>query len=210
MKTTFSVILLFCFVIVSHAQTKKDIFDPKVPVTWLGIDFSGAKFIGDRERLQTQSDAMKLMTDLNNLMKTEADKYNVGRAMNRKDVVIDLEVTKEHNAALEVNDVFSEKTSDHLALTPAGVEAIIETYDFKDHTGLGVMFNVGSFNKDYEEGVLYFTVVNMETKEVLLSERYVQKPGGFSIRNYWARTIYDTIDKIDSKDFNTWKKKYSY
>jgi hypothetical protein len=209
MKTTFSVILLFCFVIVSQAQTKKDIFDPKVPVTWLGIDFSGAKFIGDRERLATQSDAMKLMTDLNNLMKAEADKYNVGRALNRKDVVMDIDVTREHNAALEINDVFSEKSSDHLALTPAGVEAIVETYDFKDHTGLGVMFNVGSFNKNEEEGVLYFTVVNMETKEVLLSERYVQKPGGFSIRNYWARTIYDTIDRIDSKDYNAWKKKYS-
>jgi hypothetical protein len=209
MKTNFSVILLFCFVIVSQAQTKKDIFDPKVPVTWLGIDFSGAKFIGDRERLATQSDAMKLMTDLNNLMKAEADKYNVGRALNRKDVVMDIDVTREHNAALEINDVFSEKSSDHLALTPAGVEAIVETYDFKGHTGLGVMFNVGSFNKNEEEGVLYFTVVNMETKEVLLSERYVQKPGGFSIRNYWARTIYDTIDRIDSKDYNAWKKKYS-
>lgn len=209
MKTTVIVILFCLSVLTGNAQTKKDIVDPKVPITWLGVDFSGAKFIGDRERLSTQSDIMTLMTAINDLMVAEASKYNVGGALDRKDSKMDIDVTKEHNAALDANEMFSEQQADHEALTLAGVESIIETYDFKNHSGLGVMFNIGSFNKTKEEAILYFTVVNMDTKEVLLCERYVQKPGGFSIRNYWARTVYDVIDKINKKDFNAWKKKYA-
>jgi hypothetical protein len=211
MKTTLTIFaLLLCTGFTSLAQTKNDIFDPKVPITWLGIDFSGAKIIGDRERLATQSDLVKLMESMNDLMKAEADKYNVGAALDRKNAEMALEITKEHNAALDPNEMFSEEASDHLKLTPAGVEEIIQGYDFKDHHGLGVMFNVGSFNKNEEEAILYFTIVNMDTREVLLSERYIQKPGGFSIRNYWARTIYDALEKINKKDFNAWKKRLGY
>jgi hypothetical protein len=211
MKTTLTIFaLLFCAVLPTLAQGKKDIFDPKVPITWLGIDFTGAKIIGDRERLATQSDLVKLMEGLNDLMKAEAEKYNVGAALDRKEVEMDLEVTKEHNAALDPNEMFSEEASDHLKLTPAGVEEIIQGYDFKDHHGLGVMYNVGSFNKNEDQAVLYFTIVNMDTREVLLSERYIQKPAGFSRRNYWARTIYDSMDRINKKDFSAWKKRLGY
>ena len=64
-------------------QDKADVFNPSTEVTWLGLDFSGAKFIGDRERLGSESDIRHLIDAINELMITEADKYNVAAAIQR-------------------------------------------------------------------------------------------------------------------------------
>jgi hypothetical protein len=43
----FLFVLLISFGAVS-AQTKSDVFNKDIEVTWLGLDFSNAKFLGDR------------------------------------------------------------------------------------------------------------------------------------------------------------------
>ena len=83
-------------------QDKADVFNPSTEVTWLGLDFSGAKFIGDRERLGSESDIRHLIDAINELMITEADKYNVAAAIQRKTVDNEIDVTNEHNAELDV------------------------------------------------------------------------------------------------------------
>ena len=81
---------------------KADVFNPSTEITWLGLDFSGAKFIGDRERLGSESDIRHLLDAINELMIKEADKYNVAAAIQRKTVENATDVTNEHNAELDV------------------------------------------------------------------------------------------------------------
>lgn len=209
-KYTAIVFLMLFSTGIALGQTRADIFDPNVPVTWLGNDFTRAKIVGDRERLSTESDVVKLMTAINDLMIKEADKYNVHRALKRKTGEMDMSVTTDHNLALDINAMFTPATPDELNVTPGDIQAIIDDYDFKTHTGLGVMVNYILLNKTDEQGIVFFTVVNMDNKEVLLTEKYMMKPGGASIRNFWARLVVDMLDKIQSKDFEAWRKKSSY
>ena len=192
----------------SFAQNKSDIFDPNTKITWLGLDFSGAKFIGDRERLGSESDLHHLLDALNDLMVKEADKYNVAAALKRTSVENAIEITTEHNAGLDVLAMISLEGKDHVHLNPAAVEEIVSSYDFKGKSGIGMMMNVESFNKLIEEGSFWVTFVNMGTKEVIMTERLTAPPSGFGMRNFWAGSVNGVLAKIKKKEFENWKRKH--
>jgi hypothetical protein len=190
------------------SQDKADVFDPSTEITWLGLDFSGAKFIGDRERLGSESDIRHLIDAINELMITEADKYNVAAAIQRKTVDKEIEVTNEHNAELDVLAMISTDGKDHVHLNRSQVEEIISSYDFKGKSGIGLMFNVESFNKLLEEGSFWITFVTMGSKEVLFTERLTAPPAGFGMRNFWAGSVNGILAKIKKKEFENWRKKH--
>ena len=189
-------------------QDKSDVFNPSTEITWLGLDFSGAKFIGDRERLGSESDIRRLIDAINELMIKEADKYNVAAALQKKSVENAIEVTTEHNAELDVLAMISPEGKDHIHLNPSEVEGIISSYDFKGKSGIGLMFNVESLNKLIEEGSYWVTFVNMGSKEVLFTERVTSPPSGFGLRNFWAGSVNGVLAKIKKKEFENWRKKH--
>lgn len=204
---------IFSFILIavcelSYAQTMQDIFDRKAKVTWVGLDFSQAKFIGDRERLGSTSDVQKLIEAWNDLMIKEKSKFDVAGAIDKPKVEEALEVTKEHNANLDVTEMFSNDVKDYFRFKPDDIIAIVNDYDFKGLSGLGVMFNVESFSKLNEEGSIWVTFINLGTKEVFFSERMTGKPSGFGMRNYWAGAIYNIIKAMEKKEFEMWRKKY--
>jgi len=190
------------------SQDKSDVFNPSTDITWLGLDFSGAKFIGDRERLGSESDIRHLIDAINELMITEADKYNVAAAIQRQTVDNEIEITNEHNAELDVLAMISRDGKDHVHLNRSQVEEIISSYDFKGKSGIGLMFNVESFNKLLEEGSFWITFVNMGSKEVLFTERLTAPPAGFGMRNFWAGSVNGILAKIKKKEFENWRKKH--
>ena len=194
-----------------QAQERNDIFDPKTKVTWLGIDFSAHKFIGDRERLGSESDMRHLFDARNDLIVKEADKYNIADAIGRKGstFVNEIDVTKEHNTELDVMSMYSDSEKDYMHLKADGVAEIIAGYDFKGLTGIGMMFNSESFSKLNQEAAIWVTFVNMETKEVLFSERMTSPPAGAGTRNYWAGAMVKIIERIKKKEFEAWRKKFS-
>lgn len=205
-----TIALMFVLMVVSSAfaQTKSDVFSPDAEITWLGLDFTAAKFIGDRERLGSTSDIRHLLDALNELMVKEADKYNVAAALKRKQVQNAIDVTMEHNAELDILSLISAQGNDHVHLNPDGVEQIISDYDFKGKSGIGLMFNVESLNKLIEEGSFWVTFVNMGTKEILFTERLTAPPSGFGMRNFWAGSVNGVLAKIKKKEFENWRKKH--
>ena len=190
------------------AQTKSDVFNKDVPVTWLGLDFTSTKLIGDRERLGSESDVRHLLDAWNDLILAEADKFDIAKTIGRVKVENVISVTKEHNTELDVMGMFSENEKDYLHIKVSDVEEIIAGYDFKDLSGIGLMFNVESFNKINVEGSVWITFINLGTKEVLFTERLVAPPTGMGMRNYWAGCIYEILTKIRKKEFEMWRKKY--
>jgi hypothetical protein len=187
------------------AQSAKDVFDVKTPITWLGLDFTGAKFVGDREKIGGEEDLHKLMKAWNNLMINEPDKFDVGKALHRLPLKQAVDVAIAHNEKLNLQGTMTSTEISHL--TKEDVSRIVSSYDFGSNSGIGVLFVVDSFSKLEEEGVVWVTFVNMGEKEVLFTNRMTAKPVGFGIRNYWAGAIYKMLKAIRF-DYDTWKKKY--
>ncbi len=200
--------LMILVTVTAFGQDTREVFERNSKITWLGLDLTAAKFIGDRERWGSSSDVMHLMEAWNDLMIKEKDKFNVRSAIQKDNINEALDVAKEHNAGLDISEIFSNEEKDHLRLRENDIEAIIADYDFKGNSGIGVIFNVETFNKNKQEALIWVTFVNMDSKEVLFTERVSGEPGGAGLRNYWANAVYDVITKIRRKEFENWRKKY--
>jgi hypothetical protein len=191
-----------------QAQEMSDIFDRKTKITWVGIDFTGAKLIGDRERFGSHEDVKNLMISWNELMLKEPEKFDMGLAIDKIRVADDFSITDDHNADLNIGELFSTSEGDYFHLRPNDIIEIVDNYDFKGKTGIGVMINVESFSKLKKEGCAWVTFVDMARKEVFFSERVTGEPGGAGLRNYWGNAIYDMMKAMRKKEFEMWRKKY--
>lgn len=191
-----------------QAQQMQDIFNRNSKITWLGLDFTSAKFIGDRERLGSTSDMQHMIEAWNELLINEKNKFDVAKAIDKVKTEDAIEVTKEHNTTLDVTEMFSNDVKDHFRLRPDDIIAIVADYDFKGNTGIGLMFIVESFSKLNEEGAIWVTFIDMDKKDVFFSERVAGKPGGFGVRNFWAGAVYSVMKQMEKKEFEMWRKKY--
>ena len=200
-------LIVFSFQV--NAQTAQDIFKSGTPVTWLGLDFTEARFIGDRERLGSHSDVLHLMEAINQLIVNEPTKYDIAAAIGRTRVEKAINVTSEHNSQLEVSELLSDQSKDYQRLKSSDIERIVSGYSFEGLDGIGLMFNIESFSKMDESASVWVTFINLDTKEVLLTQRLLGKPGGFGLRNFWGRSIYNVIGEIKKKEFEMWRKRNS-
>lgn len=201
--------LLLLISLASHAQSASGVFDPSTPITWLGLDFTRAKFIGDRDKYGSLSDLRYLLKAWNDLMETEKDKYNIAKPLKRAKVDYRLDVTRDHNDELDVTEMLTSDQSLYNHVNAEDVQAVVKDYDFKGISGIGVMFIVESFSKTNQKGAVWVTFVALDAKEVLFTERMEGPPGGSGVRNYWAGAIVDILKRIEKKDFELWRKKYN-
>ena len=187
-----------------YAQTAKDVFSPKTEITWLGLDFTAAKFPGDRERMGTETDLRKLLATWNNLMMIEPDKFDVGKALDRPPLKNEIPMTMKHNEGLNLSQPDDFKKT---VMTKEDISTIVNSYDFNSLSGVGLLFVVESFSKIEGKAFIWVTFINLSNKEVLFTERMTGAPSGFGVRNYWAGAVYGVIKQMKSK-YGTWRKKY--
>lgn len=208
MKQLKTLIALLFVASIAVAQDRSDVFNENAKITWLGLDFSQAKLIGDREKLGSESDIRHLVEAWNNLIVTEGEKFDIALAIDKKKINKNIQPTLDNNASLDVLSMLSNAEKDYLHLNRDGVAAIISSYDFKDLSGIGMMFNVESFSKLNEEASVWVTFIKLDTKEVLFSERVTGAPRGFGMRNFWGGAIFTIIERIKKKEYEMWRKKY--
>jgi hypothetical protein len=207
LTTVFCVLAVFMQV---HGQQRKsDIFNKEIGVTWLGIDLTKAKFIGDRERFGSESDMRRTADGWNDIFLKEPDKFNVARAIDRKEVTNAIEVTKENNQQLDILSQYSDNKDEFAHTKLSDVDEVVAQYDFTGLQGIGLMFIVESFSKLDNKASVWVTFIDLQSKEVLLTEKLMGVPGGFGIRNFWANACFDILEKMQKKDFPRWRKAYS-
>lgn len=198
-------IIVFLCNTLLFAQTQNEIFERETPITWLGLDFSGAVFIGDSEKFSNDETVYNLMKSLNALMIDESEKYHIPKTFYKDNVEKALQITEQQNSMLKASALRAEKPH---SFSPKFIQEIISRYDFKGKTGIGLMFNVENFSKPDGKGVVWITFLDMKTKKVLMTERMIDEPGGFGLRNYWAGCIYGILKQIQRTEYSTWKRKY--
>ena len=210
MKKLLTLVVACVLSISLRAETKADIFNPAVPITWLGLDFSQLVFIGSATQYHdagtvTGDDLRnKYFPGWNELVINEKEKYNVADAVHRTEVTYATEVTAKANKQIPDHDFFSTNESDFQKLTEQKIGDLVKKYDFQGKTGIGLMFFVDGMNKSAAKASVWVTFVDMKTKKVLFTEHEVEKSGGFGFRNYWAKSFYNVLITIKS-NFKSWQ-----
>ena len=64
---------------------------------------------------------------------------------------------------------------------------------------------VSSFDKNKVLGTIYVVLFDMGTKKILVNKKMEEKPGGFGLKNYWAKAILGAIESSQSY-FSKWVK----
>ncbi|SHN77765.1 hypothetical protein [Chitinophaga sp. CF418] len=190
----------------SHAQTLKEFFsNESTPLTYLGVDFSATKIEGETA---TAAEIVNKFEPINNVIVTEAKKYDVAGAFKRTSVSNFLEAVQKLNEGVNPATIKANGVADlEKGLTAADIDKHVKKYDLHGQKGIGLVFIMDGMSKTNKEAYVYATLIDLSTKKVLLTERFTGKAQGFGFRNYWAYTIYKVLNSIDHGKYKEWKNK---
>jgi hypothetical protein len=193
----------------SFAQTLKDVFSSsETPILYLGIDFTKAKLIDDATA--NASDIKeRQFAGLNDLVITEAKKYDLSGALHKSNIDHDLGFVTKKNEKINSEEIKSTNTSDFHRLQESDIQSLVKGYDFGDKKGIGLLFVMEAMSKSGKSAAIWVTFIDMKSRKVLLTERIEGKTGmSFGFRNYWATGIKSVIEEIDRKKYKAWKAQY--
>jgi hypothetical protein len=208
MKKVITLWLVFLTTL-TFAQKTEDLFlDKDIRVSWLGIDFSHVKLIGDFSQFagigEKSASQIKnrYFAAWNKLVLNEREKYDIKGMLRRDEVFYDIELTDSLNDNTALCDIES-YNNPHYGMED--INKFVGTYDLKGKTGVGVVLIAESLNKADNEAYFHFVAMNLATKEILIHERLRGEPGGIGIRNYWAGAIYDVMRQVENIYYRNWR-----
>tara|TARA_B110000037_G_C17119218_1_gene505065 strand:+ start:3265 stop:3906 length:642 start_codon:yes stop_codon:yes gene_type:complete len=206
---TFSLSL---FSVIGTSQITKELFKPSdVEVSWLGIDFSHVKLIGEFSQFSSLGGGSAVQIrdqyfpSWNHLMLNEREKYDIKGMLRKGDINYDIDMLMSinSNAAIENMETYN---TPHYTLD--NIKSFITLYNTEDKEGIGILFIAESLNKSNIEAYFHFVAIDMKTKEILIHQRIRGLPRGFGLRNYWAGSIFNIIKDIEKVHYRNWKHKF--
>lgn len=180
--------LVFSFQI--NAQyTTPDVFKVK-EITWYGLDFSNVRLIGaigfkDPEKIKSY-----YFDAWNSLIIYEPNKYKLDKFFHKDSVINYLGIATTRNTLPDLDELVIET---EYSFGSEKVKQIISEYDSGEKEGIGLVFIVESLNKYEEKANIWVTFFDIETKQVLLTERLAGKAGGYGFRNFWAGAYFKVM-----------------
>lgn len=212
MKKTVLTICICLMAYMTYSQTAKDMVTASdVKVTWLGVDFSHVKLIGDFNQWgnggEKSGNQIKeiYFPKWNELILNESEKYDLVGMLRKSKLKYDTGMITDLNDETPLEDLEADDEPDY---TEEDIVSFVKSYQLDDTEGIGVVFIAEALNKRKTLAIYHFVAFNMSTKEVLIQERIESKPSGFGLRNYWGGSIYRTIKTITNTYYKKWKRKY--
>jgi hypothetical protein len=199
---------LFVFNALTFAQTAKDVFgNSETPILYLGIDFTKAKIIDDPT---TEFDIRdKYYPGVNDLIVGEGKKYDLKGAFHKGFMDHDLGPVMTRNAKINAETIKSTNTADFHKLQAADIESLVKGFDFGDKKGVGLLFVAEAFSKSEKATAFWVTLVDMQSRRVIMTERMQGKAGGFGLRNTIATSLKNILEEIQKTKYQIWKTKYA-
>ena len=180
--------MAFSFQINAQHNTS-DIFKVN-EITWYGLDFSNVRLIGAIGFKNPEKIKNYYFDAWNSLIINETNKYKLGKFFHKELVEQNLSIVTNRNKLPNLDELVIES---EYSFGTEKVKQIISEYDSGDKEGIGLVFIVESLNKYEEKAIIWVTFFDIETKQVLLTERLAGKAGGYGFRNFWAGAYYKVM-----------------
>jgi len=205
-------VLFFCGVSrQSFAQTLKEFFNSsEITVTYLGIDFSKARLINSVTANPTDI-KNRIYRSINDVVLNEPKKFDFKEPFHKSNISSDLTAMHARNEKVNAEEIVSSNSDDFFRLKESDMIATAKSLNISGKKGIGIFFvyeAMKSIEKGDDLAAVWTVLIDMETKKVLLSERFEVKARGFGFRNIWASAIKATLDEIDKNKYKEWKSKY--
>jgi hypothetical protein len=160
---------------------------------WCGLDFSMVRCIGPEGFTDPQAVKEKHFDDWNNLVITEASKYNFKEAYQKTTQANDLSVVKRRN---ELPDYKTFIISNSYSFEEGQLKKIIADYKLESNKeGLGLVYVYETLNKTEGHAVVNVVFFDIASKEIIWTKKYQAAAGGFGFRNFWARSAFVAMEE---------------
>ena len=205
------VLLLLGSSTISIAQTLKDFFaSSETPAVYLGIDFTRARLINS-PTANPMDIKNRLYRSINDVVVNEPKKFDFSGAFHKNSVSTDLSAVHARNEKINAEEIVSSNSDDFNRLKESDIAAVVKALNLNGNKGVGILFvfeAMKSVEKSDDYASVWTVLVDLQTKKVLLTERFEVKAKGFGFRNIWASAIKSTLDEIEKRKYKAWKDKY--
>lgn len=204
----FGLTLVLVATTVRGQNTMQALFAGNAKLTFLGADFTHAKFVGASGFSDPGTIKSQHIKSWNSLLVLEPKKFSLQGPFKIKD---DSRYETQIDDMTRINedtDVESNITEEQHTLAEDDVRKFVGSYKFSPSDGVGIVYVAENLDKNKEEFTAWVTFLDLASGKVIYTERVVSKPGGFGFRNYWAGAIYKLNKSIESKYYKQWAKQF--
>lgn len=173
-------------------------------ILWVGINFSKAKFT--REEFDYPQEVLqRYLHDWNMLILNDQKKYDIRMSFRKPVMQYDLSVITKTNKSLKTNDLLTKNIKANDVLSDDQMRELASALTLPQSLPYALSLWVESFDSKVKTAAIWVVITKTETQEVVLCEKFLKKPSGFGLRNYWARTFYNVFYDIQSQAFLRWE-----
>jgi len=164
-------------------------------LVWAGLDYSRVRMIGPGEFRDPAAIFPGMLQAWNDLFLQERIRFVASHT--KKRVILDIDGVTEANKTATGKQIINTPGPDDVIekshITPQDIARAVKGYKMESKSGLGVVFLVDRLVKEDKKGIgaVYVVGFDIASREVIFSEREVNKAVGFGFRNYWFRVIKD-------------------
>lgn len=141
-----------------------------------GADESSYEFAGAFQRI-------------NGLLYSEPEKYDFERFLRGAVVSVDIDQVQRRNVAGEYHPQFSRE----ITITHADLQQLVEDFEIEATQGTGVVLVALLLDKTNACAIYDVVFFDIPTRKLLAVYRKSGNAGGFGLRNYWARSVYEVL-----------------
>ena len=191
-RTLLSLLLVGGLIFSVSAQKKSSPLAGLGSMTFYGIDFSKGRVYGaadEPEKLR------KAFADINMLFIMEPEKYNVAQFVGKPMNDIRVDAVTNMNDTIPLDSI---KTivMGHV-LTDTAIRKTVKDLNIVPYNhGMGLVMIMETLDKPGELGTFEFVLFDIDTRNVISHWSLSGEPGGFGLRNYWGRSVYDALGKV--------------
>jgi hypothetical protein len=173
-------------------------------VAWLGIDFSKATFT--KKGFDIPNDVLQLyFNEWNALIIADQKKYDIRVAFRKPVVHFDLSFIKKQNKLHKGDTPIRDVVRMENLITENIIAYYVRQINLPNIAKYALFFMVESIDNTIKKGSVWVIVLKSESKELVLCEKFMEKPSGFNIKSYWARIFYNIFFSISRTTYLQWE-----
>lgn len=210
MKSTLYTLLMAVACLSAFGQSSYDfIHNSRAQVTYYGIDFTHLQLRGTISNFGNAGEKTEAqIRDVyfpgwNQVVVNEPSKYDFEDVFQKDLVTRNIRMITALNAEAPVDQFFPEH---YTFYSENDIQAFVKDYELSSHEGYGIVFIPELFDKENETAWIHVVVFRESDRRVLIHQRAESSPGGFGLRSYWVRTVYNLMNDIEDDYFDEWER----
>lgn len=156
--------------------------------TFYGVNYSRCHTYGWG---QDPNQTIKALSEISGLFISEMSKYDLAKFLGKKVNNMDVDVSIKQTLAKDPSTLETYKLEERLSVDT--IQAVIKGLELKDTTGYGLMIFGDFLSKKDQMGIYQYVFFDVATREIVEKWEAEGAAGGFGLRNYWAKSLYNTL-----------------